>query len=557
MGMTGLHSLREEDFLEIVRESILNVKDPEFGAVGDGVVDDTAAWTKVLAEAALSDRRWVWAPGGQYKITSNLYPVKGVSVSGVGGAYRPGVGCTRFNYYGTGGCFELGADDGQPWDSSLYNGLGSNRFEGIAFIYSGSSTTALNNGQGVYGTTAYGIRDWRGGDIRLQDVRFEHFFHGFWGINSDVNNWFNVEFIRNKVGMYLGPRSDQFMGIGIYGFYNDTLIDCDRVYGACFFGLRSVGNGSLTTPHVKIHSEWTGTACSNIVFENPWFEHFDAATGPDLPSINAFVEIGVNQASASTNDDIKINNPLILTVAYTGAAIGEARYLATVDRCQGLEINCPTGYGWVNLQKLIEFVGTSNVRAHVRVRGFEETEAGWVNNGTGNPVPSYERYDSFSSLGTTVIEPLLRVRRANVPGEGWTGDSGFAGVLNARTALVVETNNGAGAAISIIAPNIGQSILFLGDQDSEIVGQVAFDHSTNRLKLVSGFTGALVEQHGLAITDDTTPPSWGGGSHGILFIKNRDVVPSSNPVGGGLIYVEAGALKYRGSSGTITTLGPA
>ena len=33
--------------------------------------------------------------------------------------------------------------------------------------------------------------------------------------------------------------------------------------------------------------------------------------------------------------------------------------------------------------------------------------------------------------------------------------------------------------------------------------------------------------------------------------------PSANLTGGGILYVEAGALKYRGSSGTITTLGPA
>ncbi len=32
---------------------------------------------------------------------------------------------------------------------------------------------------------------------------------------------------------------------------------------------------------------------------------------------------------------------------------------------------------------------------------------------------------------------------------------------------------------------------------------------------------------------------------------------SGNPSGGGLLYVEAGALKYRGSSGTVTTLGNA
>jgi hypothetical protein len=33
--------------------------------------------------------------------------------------------------------------------------------------------------------------------------------------------------------------------------------------------------------------------------------------------------------------------------------------------------------------------------------------------------------------------------------------------------------------------------------------------------------------------------------------------PSANIASGGILYVESGALKYRGSSGTITTLGAA
>jgi hypothetical protein len=50
--------------------------------------------------------------------------------------------------------------------------------------------------------------------------------------------------------------------------------------------------------------------------------------------------------------------------------------------------------------------------------------------------------------------------------------------------------------------------------------------------------------------------SYGGGIN-VGFIPNAGTVPSSNPSGGGIIYVESGALKYRGSSGTITTLGAA
>lgn len=42
-----------------------------------------------------------------------------------------------------------------------------------------------------------------------------------------------------------------------------------------------------------------------------------------------------------------------------------------------------------------------------------------------------------------------------------------------------------------------------------------------------------------------------------MFIANSTTVPTGDPVGGGFLFVEAGALKYRGSSGTVTTVGPA
>ena len=37
-------------------------------------------------------------------------------------------------------------------------------------------------------------------------------------------------------------------------------------------------------------------------------------------------------------------------------------------------------------------------------------------------------------------------------------------------------------------------------------------------------------------------------------IANAGTVPTTNPSGGGVLYSEGGALKWRGSSGTITTL---
>lgn len=48
-----------------------------------------------------------------------------------------------------------------------------------------------------------------------------------------------------------------------------------------------------------------------------------------------------------------------------------------------------------------------------------------------------------------------------------------------------------------------------------------------------------------------------GGGEGVIFIANATTVPSSNPTGGGILYVTAGALTYRGSGGTVTTIAPA
>jgi len=48
-----------------------------------------------------------------------------------------------------------------------------------------------------------------------------------------------------------------------------------------------------------------------------------------------------------------------------------------------------------------------------------------------------------------------------------------------------------------------------------------------------------------------------GGGRGVIAIANATVAPSGNPAGGGILYVEDGALKYRGSNGTVTVIAPA
>jgi hypothetical protein len=64
----------------------------------------------------------------------------------------------------------------------------------------------------------------------------------------------------------------------------------------------------------------------------------------------------------------------------------------------------------------------------------------------------------------------------------------------------------------------------------------------------------------IAITAAGNIGLWGG-SFGsgtlVLFIANATTVPTTNPTGGGILYAEAGALKWRGSAGTVTQLAAA
>jgi hypothetical protein len=50
--------------------------------------------------------------------------------------------------------------------------------------------------------------------------------------------------------------------------------------------------------------------------------------------------------------------------------------------------------------------------------------------------------------------------------------------------------------------------------------------------------------------------SFGDGKN-VIFLANATVAPTTNPTGGGILYVENGSLKYRSPSGTISTLAPA
>jgi hypothetical protein len=66
----------------------------------------------------------------------------------------------------------------------------------------------------------------------------------------------------------------------------------------------------------------------------------------------------------------------------------------------------------------------------------------------------------------------------------------------------------------------------------------------------------LLMQHSTGNTGLLATTSFGGGVK-VIGIANCTTVPTTNPTGGGIMYSEGGALKWRGTSGTVTTIAAA
>lgn len=60
----------------------------------------------------------------------------------------------------------------------------------------------------------------------------------------------------------------------------------------------------------------------------------------------------------------------------------------------------------------------------------------------------------------------------------------------------------------------------------------------------------------ITLAGQSAADSYGGGT-GVVFIANASVAPPTNPAGGGILYAEGGALKWRGSAGTVTEIAKA
>lgn len=127
-----------------------------------------------------------------------------------------------------------------------------------------------------------------------------------------------------------------------------------------------------------------------------------------------------------------------------------------------------------------------------------------------------------------------------------------SGIERVTATHTMKAKSGLGGSDFLVITVDGADNIIIG-QSSTVVGTYISGQTSFMYAGVNPVFAAEASQNAGLFTNSG---SYGGGSR-VLFIRDRTTAPTSNPSGGGLLYVESGALKYRGSGGTTTTIASA
>jgi len=287
----------------------VNVKD--FGAVGDGVTDDTAAIQAAIdsfgASTSSSARGLVRLPKGTYKVTSSLYLPIEVSLVGDGGRTTKIVGD---------GDFEI-----IQWYSDIPTYSKGVKISGIWLSGSGVGSGNTNN-TGIRLDHPFGMDH-----LTLEDIRLDGF--AGYGIQTDqqgsgattncfqFSTWNNIRIENCGTGVLMG---EGFCGESTI---NDLVITDCTTYGVEFgISATSVGAQGLTFNNLVIGRCPTGVyfgagTSGMIVFNSGHFENLDS--------------IGVH-LNATNNKGLLFNGSWFVNTP-TGFKCDAAATAATFDSC--------------------------------------------------------------------------------------------------------------------------------------------------------------------------------------------------------------------------------
>lgn len=246
------------------------------------------------------------------------------------------------------------------------------------------------------------------------------------------------------------------------------------------------------------------------------------STNTITPAVGSITGLGTNVAASLANAMSASGTLAILGAnTFTGdQTLPRALVNQTATRPQ-FTLSTATGNGigvasdrveaWVSSSVVVTFQSTGAVLGSVSLNWASNTQLFGNSDGTGRLV---ER-NGTSAQTFSIANTWTSFTNKEELELGWVGNSNIGKIRTIK-------GSGSGTARA----------LYLGTDSTDRMG---FEATT--------FNTFMLASSG----------SYGSGS-GVLFLGNATTAPTTNPTGGGILYVEAGALKFRGSSGTVTTI---
>jgi hypothetical protein len=544
---------------------VVNVKD--FGALGDAVTNDTVAIN--AAYTATPTAGCLYFPAGDYRHAAALVFDGAKRVAFVG----EGVRQTRLVYNGastTANCVSFG--DGTTTETGL-------RIEGIGF----SSNVVMTAGVGV----------------RFRKVARSHLTNVYFGHQDGNGNYYHAcwfdgfDFVTLDQFQVRGSQD----GIRVSGnsVKADLLLTGGKI-ASCVIGLHIAGDaGGVCVDMTDIINNGTNVRISQDIVATNNRETFfgptclidsgDAAggvsfdgIGVDIADTDGFVAFAggwiasagtlINVAS-SYGGKVLINGVTFYNAFARGVHSGNAIQIASSTAKVSV-----TGSRFYNVEgTAIAYTGAGTLGVHMSGNYFHTDVVAKFSAVSSNALT----YSSELYAGTLTKYNVSAFGQPVTQAAGtadYTAGTAYSAWVASNRGGTIQFLKSRGAAVGTRA--IVQSgdeiarLMFAGDNGT------TFERAAQIVVTVDGTPGASGDMPGkisLATSaDGSASPtarldidsagnigvngtSFGSGVK-VLFIGNG-TAPGSNPTGGGILYVESGALKYRGSSGTVTTLGAA